>query len=290
MAVFSYFIKPLDSFQFLLFAVVTAVVISKFLSGTRPKIKVPAFSLGILRKIGLWSYSIYLLHQPLLMLYYKEMVWFVPAKYRSASIEFLLITVTWLAVILFSILWYKLIELPSIALGKRVIKKLDLRDGVSEPETFPGKGQTGMINKINTSRVIGVRCCLMIGALLVILFGNLLIAWKLIPPKPELCNDLAWLYATSSAANNRNGPLAVRLAECACGQTHYMETVMVGTLAAAYAEAGRFNEAISTAQLACVLASKTDQQELFQKNQELLTLYLNHQPYHESANPGQAKP
>jgi len=59
-AIMSYFVKPLESFQFLLFAVMTAVVTSKLLSGAGPKIKVPAFSLDILRKIGLWSYSIYL--------------------------------------------------------------------------------------------------------------------------------------------------------------------------------------------------------------------------------------
>jgi hypothetical protein len=58
-------------------------------------------------------------------------------------------------------------------------------------------------------------------------------------------------------------------------------------LAAAYAEAGRFDEAISTAQLACALASLSGQQELLDKNQALLTLYLDHQPYREVASPGQ---
>jgi peptidoglycan/LPS O-acetylase OafA/YrhL len=312
LAIISYFIRPLNPFRFLLFAVVTAVVISKLLSGTRPKIKVPALSLEILRKIGLWSYSIYLLHQPLLEIYYNVMVWFVPGKYLSGPIEFLLISVTWLAVILFGILWYKLFELPGIALGKRIIQKMDIRHSAGEPGKLHD-GQTEMINAVNTngfptvqksqvgptvlqphpvaddrtSRVVKGRYCLMIGALLVIAVGNLLIAVKLTPPKPAICNNLAWMLATSSEATDRNGPLAVRLAECACGQTHYMETIMVGTLAAAYAEAGRFDEAISTAQLACALASLSGQQELLDKNQALLTLYLDHQPYREVASPGQ---
>ena len=58
---------------------------------------------------------------------------------------------------------------------------------------------------------------------------------------------------------------------------------MVGTLAAAYAEAGRFDEAIATAQKACELAARNGEANLLQKNQQLLELYQNHQPYHEPA-------
>ena len=56
---------------------------------------------------------------------------------------------------------------------------------------------------------------------------------------------------------------------------------MVGTLAAACAEAGRFDDAISMAEKACALASAAGEQDLMQKNQELLALYQKHQPYHE---------
>ena len=243
LAIFSYFVKPLDSFRFLLFAVLTAVVTSKLLSGARPKIKVPALSLDILRKIGLWSYSIYLLHQPLLDIYSIAIFWFVPGKYCSAPIAFLLIVATWLAVIPFSILWYKLFELPGIALGKRIIQKIDICYGAKvEPERLPGNGQAGIINEVNTdgfltvqksqagptvlqphsfvddrtSRVMKGSYCLMIGALLVVAVGNLFVAWKLTPPNPAVCNNLAWFLATSPEATHRNGPLAVILAEHAC--------------------------------------------------------------------------
>jgi len=64
--------------------------------------------------------------------------------------------------------------------------------------------------------------------------------------------------------------------------TRYRETVPAGTLAAAYAEAGRFDEAIATAQKACALASASGQPELLKKNQELLELYRRHQPFHET--------
>jgi phosphomannomutase len=45
---------------------------------------------------------------------------------------------------------------------------------------------------------------------------------------------------------------------------------------------GRFDDAISTAQKACELAAKNGETNLFQKNQELLSLYQNHQSYHDS--------
>ncbi|MGB7748640.1 MAG: hypothetical protein WBN75_15300 [Verrucomicrobiia bacterium] len=56
---------------------------------------------------------------------------------------------------------------------------------------------------------------------------------------------------------------------------------MVGTLAAAYAEAGRFDEAISTGQKACVLATALGETNLLMRNQELVNLYQAHKPYHE---------
>ena len=103
---------------------------------------------------------------------------------------------------------------------------------------------------------------------------------------PAENNNLAWSLATNPEASKRNGALAVKLAESACRRTHYQVTTMVGTLAAAYAEAGRFEDAISTAQKAITLARQSGESDLLQKNRELLALYLQHKPYHESqANP-----
>jgi Flp pilus assembly protein TadD len=96
-------------------------------------------------------------------------------------------------------------------------------------------------------------------------------------------NNLAWTLATSKETNVRNGTRAVQLAELACELTHYHVTLLAGTLAAAYAEAGRFDEAISMAEKACTLASESGEQDLLKKNRELLALYRAHQPYHETA-------
>ena len=102
-------------------------------------------------------------------------------------------------------------------------------------------------------------------------------------------NNAAWLFATSPKAEIRDGQLAVDLAEGACEMTHYQETFVVGTLAAAYAEAGRFEEAISTAQKACALASARGEPELLERNQELLELYRAHKPFHQAATPEQTQ-
>jgi tetratricopeptide (TPR) repeat protein len=100
-------------------------------------------------------------------------------------------------------------------------------------------------------------------------------------------NDLAWILATSPFDDLRDGKRAVALAENACKQTDFHEPLFLGTLAAAYAEAGRFPEAIATAQKAKVLAEKANQTELASRNQQLLELYKANKPYHEPAEAGQ---
>ncbi len=108
---------------------------------------------------------------------------------------------------------------------------------------------------------------------------------RLMPDQPGVLNNFAWLLATCPEARIRNGEEAVQLAGRACTLTRDSQTFMIGTLAAAYAEAGRFAEAVATAQRACALASKLGAQDLLHRNQELLELYRQHRPYREVANP-----
>ena len=93
-------------------------------------------------------------------------------------------------------------------------------------------------------------------------------------------NDLAWELATSPVASVRNGRQAVELALRAEQLTGGTDLDIVGTLAAAYAEAGRFDDAIQSIQKAIDLAKTTGQPEqLTQLNSEL-ELYRAGQPYH----------
>ena len=113
-------------------------------------------------------------------------------------------------------------------------------------------------------------------------------ALRIDPGSATALNNLAWVLASSNDSDIRNGAEAVRLAECACELTNYQVTMLVGTLAAAYAEAGRFAEAVATAQKACALASKAKDRALLTKNQELRELYRAGQPYREATSPSPA--
>ena len=98
------------------------------------------------------------------------------------------------------------------------------------------------------------------------------------PANPLFLNNLAWLMATCPQASVRNGARAVELAQQAERLSGGKNSAMLGTLAAAYAEAGRFPEAVSTAQLALDLATSqtnTAQADILRAN---IGLYQAHLP------------
>ena len=110
-------------------------------------------------------------------------------------------------------------------------------------------------------------------------------ALRLEPDLAEALNNLAWIRAAHPQAEFRNGAEAVRLAERACKVTEFKEAVMVGTLATAYAEAGRFDEAVATARKARELALAAGQQGVADQNQKLIELFSARRPYREPIQP-----
>ena len=102
------------------------------------------------------------------------------------------------------------------------------------------------------------------------------------PDLPEVLNNLAWLLATAKDDQVRNGADAVRHAQRACELTQFQNPLMVGTLAAAYAEAGQFQEARTAAEKAIALAEEAGNPELAAKNRELLRLYEAGKAYREA--------
>ncbi len=102
------------------------------------------------------------------------------------------------------------------------------------------------------------------------------------PDRADVLNNLAWFLATNPDNRSRNGVEAVQLAERACQLTHFQAAVAVNTLAAAYAEAGRFDEAVTNAQLACSMALKSGDAALLHQSQRMLDSFRMHLPYHES--------
>lgn len=61
-----------------------------------------------------------------------------------------------------------------------------------------------------------------------------------------LANELAWMLATSEDATARDGAEAVRLAEGVVDDESHRQPATLDTLAAAYAESGRFEDAVRT--------------------------------------------
>jgi Flp pilus assembly protein TadD len=79
-------------------------------------------------------------------------------------------------------------------------------------------------------------------------------ALQLNPGLDDAANNLALLLATCPDRSLRNGAKAVAVARQASEHSHDQNPVILGTLAAAYAEAGQLSEAIATAQRARQLA------------------------------------
>lgn len=71
-------------------------------------------------------------------------------------------------------------------------------------------------------------------------------AYKLAPEDLNVLNNLAWILATSSRLELRDGAQAVELAETLCRLTDYRTPEALDTLAAAYAENGQFDKAVET--------------------------------------------
>lgn len=99
------------------------------------------------------------------------------------------------------------------------------------------------------------------------------------PTLVEALNNLAWILATDPNPALRDGAEAVRLARRACSLTAYRQAMFVGTLAAAYAEAGQFDQAIATGEKAAKLATEVGQHALAERNRELVEHYRRGQPY-----------
>jgi tetratricopeptide (TPR) repeat protein len=102
------------------------------------------------------------------------------------------------------------------------------------------------------------------------------------PNSPEVMNDLAWLLASNPYPEIRDGKEAVELAKQACEFSDWRSAVAVGTLAAAYAEAGQFDDAVKTADRARTIALATQVPDVAARNEKLKKLYEARQPYHEA--------
>ena len=103
---------------------------------------------------------------------------------------------------------------------------------------------------------------------------------KIKPVDATAQNNLAWLLATCPQASLRNGPRAVELARQVNSQTGGENADVLSTFAAALSEAGRFPEAVETAQHALQLAEAQSNSKLAQALQSRIKLYQEGSPFH----------
>jgi tetratricopeptide (TPR) repeat protein len=108
-------------------------------------------------------------------------------------------------------------------------------------------------------------------------------ALQINPDSIEAQNNLAWVLATTLQASLRNGRQAVELAQQANQLAGGENPIILRTLAAAYAEAGRFSDAQQSAQKAMTLAQAAGQSNLVEQLNGELKLYAAGLPFHQES-------
>jgi len=98
-------------------------------------------------------------------------------------------------------------------------------------------------------------------------------ALQLDPHDPTTLTDFAFLLATAPDPELRNGEEAVQMALKACESAPEKDATMLDVLATAYAETGRFSEAVQTANEALRLARDAGAHELAQQIDSRLQVY-----------------
>lgn len=96
----------------------------------------------------------------------------------------------------------------------------------------------------------------------------------------ETYNNLAWLMATCTEAEFRNGEEAVKYATKACEYTGWENGNIIDTLAAAYAEDGQFEKAVMWQEKAIELGDMSNQ-FIYVQFKQRLEMYLHEEPYRE---------
>ena len=102
-----------------------------------------------------------------------------------------------------------------------------------------------------------------------------------LPNEPEANRFVAWLMATHESAQGGDPEQAVELAQRACLLTGRRDIACLDTLAAAYASAGRFSDAVAMAKEAWQIAEAAGQSAAAEEIHIRLQLYRDRKAYRE---------
>jgi tetratricopeptide (TPR) repeat protein len=105
------------------------------------------------------------------------------------------------------------------------------------------------------------------------------------PDFADALDGLAWILVTASDSVLRNGPEALPMSEKACELTSWKEPEKLRTLAAVYAENGRFEDATSIIQRALDVSSRQGQTNLSEECHAMLRSFSSRQPWREAGGP-----
>lgn len=121
LAIAASLIKPLSGLSFLLFAIMTGLLITKLLTQPDQALPIPRRLGTHFQKVGLCSFSLYLVHQPLLMGIPHLLGQMTSGSYIHPLVMFSVCVASWFLMVPIAQGFYQFIELPSIALGKRFL-------------------------------------------------------------------------------------------------------------------------------------------------------------------------
>jgi tetratricopeptide (TPR) repeat protein len=99
---------------------------------------------------------------------------------------------------------------------------------------------------------------------------------------PDQLNAFAWGILTGKDADPRRDEEALEAAKQVCQATHFRNAQFLNTLAAAYAETGRFEEAVQTARKALDLTLASGQGSLTEQIRQRIKVYERHQTLREA--------
>jgi tetratricopeptide (TPR) repeat protein len=125
-------------------------------------------------------------------------------------------------------------------------------------------------------------------------FDRAIMHWNqvlhLTPNHVSVLNKLAWLLATCQDDKYRDPVRAVKLAHRGCRLTAYRQPKLLDSLAAAYARAGRFGQAVETAERALEVARLSGAKQLEDGISRRMEMYRRKQAYYETVTGNHFKP